>query len=101
MKLFTICAAVLSSLSLLAWPFLFFFSIFLFDAPTKGLAALETLFVACLLWTYPFGYILALERGMQSKRKGMPWWTSPAGYLFLLPLAQLLLVWLAASVVLG
>jgi hypothetical protein len=59
MKLFAICARVLSTVLVLLWPGVFFFSIFLFDAPRHGIAAIARFLVVLALWAYPLGYLVA------------------------------------------
>jgi hypothetical protein len=103
MKIFAICARVLSTVLVLLWPGVFFFSIFLFDAPRQGIASIARFIVVLLLWAYPLSYLVATAKAQMRKTagNGIPWWASPIGFLFLLPFAHLLLALWAVSVVLG
>jgi hypothetical protein len=88
MKAFAIISRVLSSVLVLAWPLVCFFSIFLFDAPLHGVENAERWIFACWLWTYPLGYLVAF--GYVGNRRGtnIPWWKPPTAYLYLLPFAH-------------
>jgi hypothetical protein len=102
MKVFAICARVLSTVLVLLWPAVFFFSIFIFDAPRQGIAAIARFVVVLALWAYPLGYLVATGKAQSRKTagNGVPWWASPTGFLFLLPFAHLLIALLAISIVL-
>ncbi len=54
-KLQLIIVNVIFGLGILAWPFIFFMSIFLFDAPGSE-NSLLTLSLAYSIWTYPLFY---------------------------------------------
>lgn len=90
MKIFAYCCLVLSSLAVLAWPLVFFGSIFLFDAPTR-----DTLyeikryasFIAAV--SYPWAYIVALIRMRLVKGNRQEWWTKLTIFFLLAPFVQL------------
>jgi hypothetical protein len=101
MKVFAICTRVLSTILVLLWPGIFFFSIFLFDAPRKGVAAMVRYVVVLVLWAYPASYLVATAKAQMRKAAGIPWWSSPMSFLFLLPFAHLLIAILAINLLLG
>jgi hypothetical protein len=103
MKVFAICTRVLSTILVLLWPAVFFFSIFLFDAPRHGIAAMVRFVAVLLLWAYPASYLIATAKAQMKKAagNGIPWWASPMGFLFLLPFAHLLIAVWAIDLLLG
>jgi hypothetical protein len=96
-KTFAVISIVLSSLLIVAWPLFFFFSIFIFDAPTHGAADTGRWVFAFWIWSYPWGYLAAIGY-LFARRKDRPWWNPPTAYLFLLPCAHLLLLFTDAKV---
>jgi hypothetical protein len=103
MKIFAMCARVLSTILVLLWPGVFFFSIFLFDAPRQGIAAMARFALVLLLLAYPVSYLVATAKAQMRKTagNGIPWWASPVGFLFLLPFVHLLIAIWAIDLVLG
>ena len=99
MKIFAYCCLVISSLLVLAWPLIFFGSIFLFDAPTR-----DALYEFEKEWAPSFSQLLI--RGHLSwhssasglKTKDQEWWTKKLTIFFLLwPIAQLGLAFLVTN----
>jgi hypothetical protein len=93
MKIFGICALVLSTILVLAWPLFLMFSAFIFDAPIRSKSD-ETERYALLIYilSYPMGYLVGIAY-LIARRIGQPkgrvWWTKWAIFLFLLPVIQL------------
>lgn len=104
MKIFAITSIILSSLLVVAWPLVFFFSAFLFDAPLHGRAETFRWLVVYWIWSYPLGFFAGIgyliARRIAIKQR--PWWKPPTAYLFLLPIIQfslpVLVVYFAAFV---
>ena len=99
MKIFAYCCLVISSLLVLAWPLIFFGSIFLFDAPTRdALYEFRRWATVVLAVTYPWAFIVALVRMWALKTKDQEWWTKKLTIFFLLwPIAQLGLAFLVTN----
>ena len=90
MKIFAWCCLVLSSLTVLAWPLVFFGSIFLFDAPTRDtLYEIRRFSSFIAAASYPWAYIVALIRIRLVKGNRQEWWTKLTIFFLLLPLMQL------------
>jgi hypothetical protein len=102
MKLFASCAFVLSTMLVVGWPLVFFLSIFVEDKPLDGTADHMRDLLIYALWAYPLGYLVTMIHILRrrSARKGIPWWASPTGFLFLLPIAHLVATIWAISIVL-
>ena len=97
MKIFAWCCLVLSSLTVLAWPLVFFGSIFLLDAPTRNTLyeiRRNASFIGAV--SYPWAYIVALIRIKLVKGKGQEWWTKLTIFFLLAPLMQLALAYFIA-----
>jgi hypothetical protein len=90
-KTFAVISIVLSSVLVAAWPVVFFFSAFLFDAPLQGAAAAARWVGVLWLWSYPLGYCVAIAY-LFARRRDRPWWKPPTAYLFLLPFAHVALL---------
>jgi len=97
MKAFAVISIVLSSLLVVLWPIVFFFSAFIFDAPLHGAAEAARWVGVLWLWSYPLGYCVAFAYFF-GRRKDRPWWKPPTPFLFLLPFAHLLLLFSVLSV---
>lgn len=99
MRVFGWISAILSTLLVLAWPLVFFCSIFVFDNPSAKVpeAVLGVLLLGIL--SYPAGYAVAWGFILVRKwRHGPTWWTPPIPYLFLIPFIQLVLAVAAVMV---
>lgn len=102
MKIITYIAAVFSTLLVLAWPLVFFGTIFLFDEPLHGAAdVIRNVLSFCLL-AYPLGYVVALVSVVVRKasKRGILWWKPPVPYLFCVPVLQLTIVIILIAVLL-
>jgi hypothetical protein len=99
MKAIAYCCLVVSSLVVLAWPLIFFGSIFLFDAPTRGaLYEFRRWTGFFLAVSYPWAYIVALVRIWLLKTNAQEWWTKKLTIVFLLaPIAQVGLAFLITN----
>jgi hypothetical protein len=103
MKAFAYCALVLSTMLVLAWPFVLMMSAFIFDAPIRSKAD-ETGRYALLFYilSYPLGYLVGIAY-LIARRTGQPkgrvLWTKWAVFLFLLPIIQLGLPVLIAALI--
>lgn len=97
MKIVAYSVLVLSSLLVLLWPVAAYGSIFMFDAP-KGSAHFEFgryAMVAGIL-SYPWAYLAGIAR-IIARKKGQEWWTRVTVAFFLIPFAQLALVYLVVT----
>jgi hypothetical protein len=94
MKAFAITSAVLSTLLVLTWPMFLFIGGFTFDAPLNPADdAKRTILVEAAL-SYPLAWIIAMGNIVRRRIRSSPkkWWESPTAYLFLVPYAQLLVI---------
>jgi len=79
-KTFAIISVVLSSVLVMAWPLVFFSTIFIFDAPTHGAADSAGRWVLTLwILSYPLGYFAAIGY-LFARIKDRPWWKPPTAY---------------------
>ena len=81
MKAFAVISIVLSSLLVVLWPIVFFFSAFIFDAPLHGAAEAARWVGVLWLWSYPLGYCVAFAY-LFGRRKDRPWWKPPTPFAF-------------------
>jgi hypothetical protein len=93
MKAFAYCAVVLSTVLVLAWPFVLMMSAFIFDAPIRSTSdEIERFALAIYIISYPVGYLVGIAN-LIARRIGQPkgraWWTKWAIFFFLLPMIQL------------
>jgi hypothetical protein len=92
-RIFAYCVLALSTMVVLAWPFVLMMSAFIFDAPIRSKAD-ETGRYAMLFYllSYPLGYLVGIAY-IIARRTGQPkgqvWWTKWGVFLFLLPIIQL------------
>jgi hypothetical protein len=105
MKLVAYLALIVSTIVVLAWPFVLMMSAFIFDAPIRSKADETGRFaMAIYLLSYPVGYLVGIAN-LIARRIGQPkgraWWTKWAIFFFLLPIIQLglpVLVLVAGSI---
>jgi hypothetical protein len=93
MKLIAYLALIVSTMLVLAWPFVLMMSAFIFDAPIRSKADETGRFaLAIYLLSYPVGYLVGIAN-LIARRIGQPkgraWWTRWAVFFFLLPIIQL------------
>jgi uncharacterized membrane protein YhaH (DUF805 family) len=95
MKIFSIIALILSTLLVLMLPIVLFVTPFLFDSARGGNDTRIGMFIMTL-WSYPLGWVIALASLLvrRLRKSSKKWWESPTAYLFLIPFAQLAVVFL-------
>ena len=102
MKKLAVSAGLLATLLVLVWPFVVLLSGFLFDAPVHGAAETKRWVVTYAILSYPVGYLVAIGYVIFSQsRKAVPWWASPTGFLFLVPIVHFLLALLLGAELMG
>lgn len=90
LKPFALWLLVLSALATLAWPVALLLSVFIFDAPPRGmLDSLGRMALATLLLTYPWGFIVAAIRFLK-RRKQPAWCRKSTAIMLAASLLQLL-----------
>jgi hypothetical protein len=92
MKPIAYCLFVVSGLITLTWPVAAFVSIFVFDAPIRGIFdGLGRFGLVTLLLTYPWGLVVAVIK-ILARKKGTDWCTESTIMLLMAPIIQISLL---------